>query len=494
MPAGSSTGSGRGGRGPGGDADRGEEPDPFGPGDAEDLADVPDLADRPDRAGLPDPGRSSGGELVPVGVPASSRPAARHGSPGEGDGAGAGNGGGGGGGNGGGPQDRRVWPPPGEDAPERPRSTGPSAGGHGGGGDDPPRDPGRGGPSEPDPGGEGPEHRPGYSAEEILEMPAYRPDPAVAGPPRRHHPGRDLGELFNLPDWDPSRPDQPGHHPRRGPRHAGRPAPSERERRLLQRAARWMRRLGDYGIPHGWQDSHLVTFEDGTRGIYKRPTAYGPDRPNVGVPLPPREVAAARLAEELGFDGLVPPTCLWDGPEGPGSLQEWVVGATRGRLPRHYSARERERMAVLDYVMAIGDRGRDNYLTAPDGSVRAVDHGGAFPAHPSFRIYSPFVLDHTYAGQPFSDELMEQLDRVDVNHLRWRLLDTGLEEAAVDGALARLEEILRHGRITGEANPRRIVPRIHPEDVSSPDDPGSDPDQRTDDPDASEDDDDGEGG
>jgi hypothetical protein len=113
-----------------------------------------------------------------------------------------------------------------------------------------------------------------------------------------------------------------------------------------------------------------------------------------------REVATSRLDKMLTFY-LVPTTTIWnDGPYGPGSLQEWVEGATparidRSRRPVGYSQSDSQRMGVLDYIAGAGDRQRDNYLTGPDGRPVGIDNGCTFPTPTRLPIRFPIRSDFT---------------------------------------------------------------------------------------------------
>lgn len=115
-----------------------------------------------------------------------------------------------------------------------------------------------------------------------------------------------------------------------------------------------------------------------------------------------REVAAALLAEALGWD-LVPPTMLRDGPFGPGMVQLWVDSATDAELVdllppddvpeswrtvlhaedvegnpvalAHADDERLRRMAVFDIVINNADRKGGHVLHTVDGHVLGVDHG-----------------------------------------------------------------------------------------------------------------------
>ncbi|MFF5262263.1 hypothetical protein ACFY4C_25280 [Actinomadura viridis] len=164
-----------------------------------------------------------------------------------------------------------------------------------------------------------------------------------------------------------------------------------------------------------------------------------------------REVAFSRLDEAFGFD-IVPTTTKWNGPRGPGSLQEWVDDTSAGRLPPSYSDFDRDALAVLDYVGGHTDRHRrGNLLTSKDGRVVGIDNGHTFPESTVRPLLSDFVVDRW--NRPLSDEVMARVRSVDAERLRGRLLASGLGDKAVDWSLARLKEVQSKGMITGEAWP-----------------------------------------
>ena len=200
-----------------------------------------------------------------------------------------------------------------------------------------------------------------------------------------------------------------------------------------------------------------VRFVDGSLGVYKpvsgeyqNPVLFGLARGEPAI----REVAASTLDQLLGL-GVVPPTVLWDGPQGPGSLQRWIHPAEPGWDVDECTRLDRERLAVLDYLTANNDRHWGNYLTDPHSHVVAIDHGYCFPPEPRMNISSGFVLDRR--RQPLSDTIMDRLYAVTPGQLRARLAEAGLDPASIEGTLDRFAEIREHGMITGSAWPLDIV-------------------------------------
>lgn len=238
-----------------------------------------------------------------------------------------------------------------------------------------------------------------------------------------------------------------------------------------------------------YKPSYLENLVDAKTGLpwrYGIPRGYGQHAA--------REVAAYRVDEALGF-GRVPPTTIVEkGPYGPGSNQIWILSspgralAAWRRRPaaeqeasmtawrnsssgeeraaiyeewlrpnKEYPQVQREQMAVLDYVMANTDRHWNNYRTGRDGEIVAIDHALSFPESPDPRygIRSDFVRE--FHNKELCAEVVDSARAVDMDRLRTALLDTGLSDKAVDGALDRLMEIRTHGKITGENWPGEIL-------------------------------------
>jgi hypothetical protein len=276
--------------------------------------------------------------------------------------------------------------------------------------------------------------------------------------------------------------------------------------RTIEHAARNLERVDTTGLPRfepspteiaarrldgevkplggGISATFLGRSVGGANSVYKPgylETLVGmiPDFPSrFGIPrggghLAYREQAAYRVDEALGF-GRVPPTSITNGPHGPGSNQVWVYStwsyprAAQLRLPEEdrwkretmdtlrrlndrYPKIQREQMAVLDYVIGNTDRHWENYRTGRHGEIVAIDHGLWFPESPDsrFGLRSDFVKDFHHVA--LSEEVMAKVNAVDLDRLRAALLDSKLNEVAVDGALARLIEIRTYGKITGQA-------------------------------------------
>ncbi|MEU7764907.1 alpha/beta hydrolase [Nocardia sp. NPDC049190] len=200
-------------------------------------------------------------------------------------------------------------------------------------------------------------------------------------------------------------------------------------------------------------------------------------RPETGrwteeISVPPsglavRDVAFSRLDALLGF-GSVPVTTLWGGPDGNGSLMEFVArGPTRAVA--EYSPVERGMLAALDYIAGSHDRSERSWFSRESepgrGRLVPINNGFSFPVdHESFaphrtsppadpeirnQFTSRFVAYAMTEG--LESSVLAKIRAMDPARLEAMLAALGLEGPAIDGALARLKEIRVEGRITGAA-------------------------------------------
>ncbi|WP_459545767.1 WXG100-like domain-containing protein [Nocardia sp. X0981] len=212
-----------------------------------------------------------------------------------------------------------------------------------------------------------------------------------------------------------------------------------------------------------------VRFEDDTLWEYRPESARLAD----GTRIPPsgmsvRDTAFARLDRLLGF-GVVPVTTLWKGPQGPGSLMEYVGDVSPARAVGEYSPRERSMMAVLDYIAGTRHRTEQSWRTVLDTAgtphIVPIEQGRTFPLdYASFApepgqdsgapehaslFESPFVA--RALGEGLDISVVEMVRALAPARLEAMLVALGLEGAAIDGALVRLAEIQVNGTITGAA-------------------------------------------
>ena len=120
-----------------------------------------------------------------------------------------------------------------------------------------------------------------------------------------------------------------------------------------------------------------------------------------------REVAAFEVAMALGWPD-VPPTVLRDGPEGPGSLQQYVDFDPE----QHYltlrarRADDFRRVALFDAVINNADRKSGHCLLSRDGRVFLIDHGVCFHHVPKLR-----TVIWEFAGEQIQPDLIRDLER-----------------------------------------------------------------------------------
>jgi hypothetical protein len=164
-----------------------------------------------------------------------------------------------------------------------------------------------------------------------------------------------------------------------------------------------------------------------------------------------REAAAFRVDWRFGFD-LVPITVIRTIDGDIGSVQKWV------ELDRYfitdYTSLDQARMAVLDYILANTDRHGVNWRTQDDGRPAAVDNGLCLPRDGSYPIRSKWVK--RMVGKELPDELKKAILAVNLDDAAILLEELKIDDQAVDGFRARLDEVRKQGRILSSAWPGRI--------------------------------------
>jgi len=141
-----------------------------------------------------------------------------------------------------------------------------------------------------------------------------------------------------------------------------------------------------------------VTFEDGTKAIFKTPmtSSYRNNVPTGTEHL--REVAAYEVAKIVGMGDMVPATVLrtmaFDSVpittvgmmkvKGVGSLQTWVPKAETASYyskdsTRFDGMRDRKRAATYDFMIGNLDRHTGNWMVREGGKLALIDHGLSFP-------------------------------------------------------------------------------------------------------------------
>ena len=121
-------------------------------------------------------------------------------------------------------------------------------------------------------------------------------------------------------------------------------------------------------------------------GVYKPQRGENPlwDFP-IGT-LYKRERAAYLLSEALGWH-FVPPTVIWDGPYGEGSLQLFIRDA---HTTHYFDLRDThpeqvKPIAVFDLMVNNTDRKGGHCIKDPGGKVWGIDHGLTFSVESKLR-------------------------------------------------------------------------------------------------------------
>ncbi|MEV6139361.1 hypothetical protein AB0L63_25580 [Nocardia sp. NPDC051990] len=191
--------------------------------------------------------------------------------------------------------------------------------------------------------------------------------------------------------------------------------------------------------------NQVVYYEGDPIGIYKPR-----EREEYAVAIK-NEVSAWSIDDQmLGLD-LIPYTREWTGPEGKGTLQEfvpnhgpaWELGTPQGQA-----------LAVFDYIMASGDRHYANALQRADvpGGIAGIDNESILPnlrADGVGMIRSNSVVKNF--DQPLDPGLIEHLRTVDPDEFSAYLQSLDYPASTADSAARRLAEVQQHGKITGEA-------------------------------------------
>ncbi len=175
-------------------------------------------------------------------------------------------------------------------------------------------------------------------------------------------------------------------------------------------------------------------------GIYKPRKGEAPlwDFP-VGT-LYRREYAAYVMSEALGWH-FVPPTVIWDGPHGIGSLQLFIdfePGVNYFDL-RESNPWEVKRIAVFDRIVNNADRKGGHCIRDMNGRVWGIDHGLTFNAEYKLRTV---IWD--FGGQPIPREML-----ADVARERRRFHAPGRLAHMMKGVLGEEETQALVGRMQG---------------------------------------------
>lgn len=158
-----------------------------------------------------------------------------------------------------------------------------------------------------------------------------------------------------------------------------------------------------------------------------------------------REVAAFEIDRIIGTD-LVPPTAVREYNGFYGSIQEFKHGfmSYQSKRADKITTEYKQRLALLDFLIANTDRHSGNFLVSHSGEITAIDNGCTFPSKDDFSIYSYFQKELCY--NEYSPDMTEDMKSIlkrmndsTVKNARSALLDSGLiDERAYRGFLGRL--------------------------------------------------------
>lgn len=161
-----------------------------------------------------------------------------------------------------------------------------------------------------------------------------------------------------------------------------------------------------------------------------------------------REAAAFRLDRVCGFN-LVPLTVIRDVGGEIGSVQLWVV---IDGWDSDYSKVDVARMAAFDYIIGNTDRHFFNSRTQESEKrprPSAIDNGLCLPRDTSEPLRSRWVSRNLNNELP--DPVKTEVLRLTPALATAILKPLGVEDAAIEGLLRRLEEVQTYGVISGKA-------------------------------------------
>lgn len=203
----------------------------------------------------------------------------------------------------------------------------------------------------------------------------------------------------------------------------------------------------------GHQHKQLMVLDGGLGVVAK--LAEGPD-PAVRSTAAQQvrgEVAAWFLANELGWDDLVPVTTLgvvesrFSGEHVAASLQvawpRFKVAAERALQPTSCTEEDRWHVAIFDALAGNTDRNATNWGFIEDlERAKLIDHGNGFGTPPTT---SQFATELN--GQSIPDVCKQHVEDFVANE-RGSRLRTVLPDATVDALFQRAQQFVQNGTLS----------------------------------------------
>lgn len=195
----------------------------------------------------------------------------------------------------------------------------------------------------------------------------------------------------------------------------------------------------------GINKTYVVTFEDGSKGVFK--VADPNSKPRREVPAgqdAEREVAAYKVAKLVGMDDLVPETIIRKVDGERGSLQSWVTGELAANSLNQYDGeKDAARAAAFDYVIGNSDRHKYNWMVSGTGGnekLHLIDHGLTFPVTKS-SWYNASLLRNAILNLKSNPSSFAAPYVVNKNTIDKELADLKLSSEARKGVQDRIENL-----------------------------------------------------
>jgi hypothetical protein len=240
-------------------------------------------------------------------------------------------------------------------------------------------------------------------------------------------------------------------HPNDPPPSAGTKLPSNHpdditgaEKRMASSPVTGQKDLGG-----GINTTQIVTFADGSKGIFKPKDGeyQGAIREGITDHQMERELAAWQVAKIVGMHDLVPASVKRTLGDSVGALMEFRVGKIANNIweaDKQYDGKtDSQRAAMFDYVIGNTDRHGGNWLVNENtGKLSLIDHGLAFSEKAvDFNAVNAKMVKN--AGLQYGDETppadltKKYVDSKD--KILQALKDTDIPQKAIDRVSERID-------------------------------------------------------